>query len=58
MKPCQMDSGSRDKRSQAREKIQRVKHNMSCSIPVGCFQFVDNLSLGIERESLFTEAGS
>ena len=58
MKPCQMDSGSGDKRSQAREKIQWVKDNMGGSIPIGCFEFVDNLSLGIKREPLFTETGS
>ena len=58
MKSCQMDSGSRNERSQAAKEIKRIKDNMGGSITIGCFEFIDNLSLGIKRESLFTEAGS
>ena len=58
MKSCQMNSWSRDKRSQAAKKIKRVKDNMGGSITIGCFQFVDDLTLDIDRKPLFAEAGS
>ena len=49
MKSYQMNSGSGNKRSQATEKIKRIKDDMSDSITIGCFQFINDLTAHTSR---------
>ena len=57
MKSYQMNSGSGDKRSQTAHEVKRAEDNMSGSILIGCFKFINDLTLDINEESLFTETG-
>ena len=53
----QMNSGSGNKRSQATKEGGRAEDNMSGSILIGSFKFINDLTLDINEESLFTETG-
>ena len=44
VKSYQMNSGSGNKRGQATQQIQRAKHNMSGSVPIGSFEFINHLT--------------
>ena len=48
MKSCQIHSGFGDQRGQAGEKIQGFKDDVSGSIAIGRFEFVNHFSLRIE----------
>ena len=53
-----MDSRTGNERSEVAKEIKRIKDNMGGSVTISCFEFIDNLSLGTDRKSLFREAGS